>query len=100
LPGLGHQRPQAGHENGSRNLARAERGKMRSVHLAIHHAEALLFKETGKMCGGDLGGIGDAREHGLSVEHAANGQAVRPPTSFPASQVSTEWAIPSWKSCQ
>ena len=71
------QFPDAGNEVAARHFAGAERGEMRRCHLAVDECVAVLSQVACQVGEGDLGGIGRAREHGFSVEHAAEGNTVQ-----------------------
>lgn len=71
------QFPDAGNEVAARHFAGAERGEMRRCHLAVDECVAALSQVARQVGEGDLGGIGRAREHGFSVEHAAEGNTVQ-----------------------
>src|SRR5574340_184624 len=70
---------QPGDEFIARDLARAERGEVRGVHLAVDHAEPPASELPGEMRQRDLRGVAGPAEHGFAVEHAADGDAVQSP---------------------
>ena len=64
-------------ERGSGNLARAERGEVRGVHLTVDDAERPPLELRDEMDERELRGVGHAREHRLAEERAADRNAVQ-----------------------